>query len=45
MGLDIEHLFDAGSRQNRTDVPVAEVPPTTDAEPNNDPTAKEPSWQ
>jgi hypothetical protein len=25
-GLDIEHLFDAGSRQNRTDVPVAECP-------------------
>jgi hypothetical protein len=30
-GLDIEHLFDARSRQNRTDVPVADVPPTTDA--------------
>src|SRR3954454_1512940 len=24
--LDIEHPFDAGSRRNRTDVPVAEVP-------------------
>jgi hypothetical protein len=26
MPLDIEHLFDAGWRQNRTDVPVADVP-------------------
>ena len=39
--LDIEHLFDAGSRQNRTDVPVADVPRRRTRCPS-DPAAKEP---
>jgi hypothetical protein len=31
--LDIEHLFDAGWRPNRTDVPVVEVLATTECSP------------
>jgi hypothetical protein len=43
--LDIEHLFDAGWRPNRTDVPVVEVLATTGATPAI-PAAKELTrWQ